>query len=145
MADKKTLNESDLSQPGYKVFYTVIVILFAWKFTGHRVLPIAGYQLNILIWTGPLLFLLNRESFFAKKQWLVLKVIVALGLSSYSLYLFHEPLIFLKNLLVHKYLPQQLQLAGLIGGVFVIPVITWLSYLYIERPFISKKRKLLTE
>ena len=145
LADKKTLNKTDLSQPGYKIFYAIIVAMFAWKFTGHWFSPIVGYQVNILIWTGPLLFLLNKESFFAKKQWLLLKVIAALGLSSYSLYLFHEPLIFLKNLLVHKYLPQQLQLAGLIGGFFFIPVITWLSYLYVERPFISKKRKRVTE
>ena len=64
----------------------------------------------------------------------------AIGLSSYSLYLLHGPLIALKNFLAHKYLPQQVQLPALVLGIFIIPLITWYSFKFIEKPFISRKK-----
>lgn len=95
---------------------------------------------NVLIWTAPMLFLLSREDWLRKRKNLwVIKIATAIGLSSYSLYLMHEPLIALKNFTVHKYFPNKFQPAGVLTGIFIIPVMTWFSYYYIEKPFISKK------
>jgi len=123
--------------------YLLIVILFTPSlFFMHKTgLQIVTDQLDILIWGGPLLWFLQLEPWFRKNQSLVLKIVVSVGLSSYSLYLFHEPLLSLKNYLVHQLLPPVIQPFGVAVGVLFIPVITWFSYQYVEKPFITSKRK----
>lgn len=144
LADKKAFNESDLKKPVYKVFYSLVLVSFIWmNFYAHSN-SIINYQVNILVWTAPLLFLLNKEHWLSQHQSFFIKILVAVGLSSYSLYLFHEPLISLNIFLERTYLPVKFHLVGLLAGIFIIPVITWFSYLYIEKPFMSKKRKLVT-
>jgi peptidoglycan/LPS O-acetylase OafA/YrhL len=144
IADKKAFCAKDLNKTIYKIIYAAILLVFIWlQFYPPANFGIVKYQVNILIWTAPLLFLLNKEHWLEKRKSYFLKIFSAVGLSSYSLYLLHEPLIALKNYLVHEYLPHNLLLAGVFIGIFVIPFITWLSYLYIEKPFISKKRKLI--
>ncbi|MGZ3945447.1 MAG: hypothetical protein ACXVJB_10920, partial [Mucilaginibacter sp.] len=98
-------------------------------------------QINILVWGAPLIIMINNEKWFANNHSFILKLFSAIGLSSYSLYLFHEPLITLKNYLVHAFLPLKLQPAGILLGLLLIPLITWFSFLYIEKPFLARKRK----
>jgi peptidoglycan/LPS O-acetylase OafA/YrhL len=141
IADKKLFNERDFKKLFYKLFYALILLAFiGMRYYYRPSLVIINYQVNILMWTAPLLFLLNIEQLLVQHNSFVLRVFVAIGLSSYSLYLFHEPLISLKNFLVHQYLPAFIQPAGIILGIIIIPVLTWLSYIYFEKPFISKKR-----
>lgn len=140
LADKKAWHENDLNHPGYKVFYALILSAFILlKFQHNPKLAIVEYQINILIWTAPLMFLISKESWLVHNQTHFLKLIRAIGLSSYSLYLFHEPLIYLKNYLVHQYLPQNFHFTAIVLGIFLIPYITWLSYQYVEKAFIEKK------
>jgi peptidoglycan/LPS O-acetylase OafA/YrhL len=142
IADKIAFCPKDLNKTIYKIIYAAILLVFiGLKFYKPAELGIINYQVNILIWTAPLLFLINKEHWLEKRQTYFLKILMAIGLSSYSLYLFHEPLISLKNYLVHEYLPAKLQFAGVFIGIFFIPVVTWFCYLYLEKPFISKKRK----
>jgi peptidoglycan/LPS O-acetylase OafA/YrhL len=144
IADIKAFNKPGLNHPIYKLFYAIVVLAFIGiRFFYPSHLTIISYQLNILIWTAPFCILLGLENWFTKNRSPFLNILIAIGLSSYSLYLLHEPLIYLKNFLVHTYLPKKLQPAGIIIGVFVIPVITWLSYLYFEKPFILKRREQL--
>lgn len=99
-------------------------------------------QVKILLCTAPMMLIISKENWFRQRQKSVLiKAMELIGLSSYSLYLLHEPLIYLKNFLAHKYLPVKYQPDGVLIGLLVIPVIAWLSYLYIEKPFHSRSKK----
>ncbi|MDB4902146.1 MAG: acyltransferase 3 [Mucilaginibacter sp.] len=143
IADKLFFDPKAFNKPVFKVIYILIASLFiGGLFLNVSYLPGIGlvwYQLKILIWTGPLIYLLSKEHWFKKQESLLLKVIVCIGLSSYSLYLLHVPLILFKNYLVYAFLPPEFQLAGLILGVIMIPFIAWFSYCLIEKPFIIKK------
>jgi len=141
LADKKILNESGLKKPVYKIIYAVILVTFIFlRIFDFPKLAIIDYQIKILFWTAPLLFVLSGEKWFSRQNSIFIKLLKWLGVSSYSLYLFHEPLIELKNFLAHEFLPVKLQPVGIIIGFLVIPTITYLSYKYIEKPFMSKKR-----
>jgi peptidoglycan/LPS O-acetylase OafA/YrhL len=142
LADKKMLRPNDLKQPVYLLLYVIILTAFLYlAYIPNKQFIIAD-QLNILIWTAPVLFLLSKEDWLQRCQnsWLI-KILAAIGLSSYSLYLLHEPLIYLKNFLVHKYLPGHFQLLGVTIGIFIIPIVTWYHYYLVERPFINRKRQ----
>ncbi|HWZ16316.1 MAG TPA: acyltransferase [Mucilaginibacter sp.] len=142
LADKKMLSADDLKQPIYLFIYAIILTAFLCLTYIPNKQFIVTDQFNILIWTAPILFLLSKEEWLRKHQnsWIV-KILAAIGLSSYSLYLLHEPLIYLKNFLAHKYLPGRIQLLGVTMGVFIIPIVTWYHYYLVERPFINKKRQ----
>jgi peptidoglycan/LPS O-acetylase OafA/YrhL len=140
LADKKILDEAYLKKHVFKFIYSLILVMF-FLFTFY--LPgfvIITYQLNILLWTAPLLFIINQEKWLSKQGSVLFRIIAMIGLSSYSLYLFHDPLIALKNFLAHHFLSPQFQLAAMTIGILIIPVITWYSYLYIEKPFIKKQK-----
>lgn len=142
LADKITLGQlRELSRPLYLIAYGAILL----GFICFKIFPLAGfiiveYQLDILVWTAPLVFLISREGWLEGKHYFIKKIMAAIGLSSYSLYLLHEPLIALKNFLAHKYLPPALQPAGVFTGILIIPAIAWFGYRYIEKPFMVKKR-----
>jgi len=145
LADKKLLNPGDLKKPVYLWLYLLIVIGFVYLNYVHNNQFILFDQFNVLIWTAPMLFLLSKEEWLRQRQnWWIIKIMAAIGLSSYSLYLLHEPLIYLKNYLVHGILPARFQPLGIIAGIFIIPVITWFSFIIFEKPFISRKRKIET-
>ena len=132
LADKVAFSKTDLTQPVYKLIYAGIITLFlSLKIFNNPTFTIIDYQLNILIWTAPLLLLIKKEEWFAQSNSPLLKGFAAVGLSSYSLYLFHQPLIELKNFVAHKFLLPPLQPYGVLIGLLAIPVVTWFSYLYI--------------
>jgi peptidoglycan/LPS O-acetylase OafA/YrhL len=140
LADKAKSDTNDLNRPVYKFIYAIIFMAFIlFNFTGLSKFIIIGYQFNILVWTAPLVLLLRTEPWLARKRNLLVKIIAMIGLSSYSLYLLHLPLIATKNYLVHAFLPYKLQLPGAFIGVFLIPVIAWFSYQYFEKPFMARK------
>ncbi len=145
LADKSTFNPIDLKKPIYLLIYLIIVAAFI----AIRIIPnklnIIYYQLNILIWIAPLLFITAKEDWLLKHYSLFTKVVAAIGLSSYSLYLLHEPLIALKNYLGHRFLPAGLQFAGITTGAVLIPVIAWYSFKYIEKPFTVRKKNLVAK
>jgi len=140
LADKVKLGESNLSKPVYKIIYAVILVAFIlFKVAGFTKYVIIDYQLNILVWTAPLVLLLRAEGWLSSKNNLVIEIAAKIGLSSYSLYLLHEPLIALKNYCAHAFLPQKLHQAGVVAGIIIIPFIAWFSYKYIEKPFMARR------
>ena len=140
LADKKMLNSDDLRKPVYKIAYTFIVLCFwaCYKFYDQR-FDVIYYQFSILIWTAPLVLLISQEDWF-KKHRNSTRLIAAIGLSSYSLYLLHEPFIYLKNFIAHQYFPAKYQLLVMCVGFVFIPVIAWFNYTLIEKPFMKLKR-----
>ncbi len=140
LADKAAFNAADLKKSIFIALYLVIVaVFFAIHFIPNK-LPIIYNQLNILIWTGPLVFITSKDGWLIKHYSLFTKLVAGIGLSSYSLYLLHEPLIALKNFLGHRFLPANLQLAGITIGIIIIPIICWYSFKYIEKPFTVRKK-----
>lgn len=143
LADKMVFDPSALNRPVYPLLYSIVFV----GFVALLIFPVGwasiiGYQFDILIWSAPMIWLIKNEDWFQQRHSLIIKVLAAIGLSSYSLYLFHDPLIILKNYLAHTFLPANLQAVGVFIGMLAIPVITWFSYKYIEKPFLAKKRKL---
>jgi peptidoglycan/LPS O-acetylase OafA/YrhL len=95
--------------------------------------------LNIVIWSPILIFLIQRESYLIKiKKWL--KIPIALGVSSYSLYLLHIPLIRVKNSMLLFINNQQVYLIAMVIGTILIPVICYFNYYLIEIPFLKLKK-----
>jgi peptidoglycan/LPS O-acetylase OafA/YrhL len=141
LADKKLLGPDDLRKNIYKILYSVIIIAFVYLNIYPDKQGELFDQFNILIWAGPVLFILSKENFLRQKQHLwIVKVVAAIGLSSYSLYLLHVPLIFVKNYLANKYLPGKFQLVAEFAGLLIIPFVAWCSYNYFEKPFLPRKR-----
>jgi peptidoglycan/LPS O-acetylase OafA/YrhL len=142
LADRRTLNKLRLNSLAHKLLYTAVVILFIWtKIYNSQLFIIINYQLSILLWSAPLAILLDMEGWLNRRRSRVLNILVAIGLSSYSLYLLHEPIIYLKNFLAHSLLPEKFQIAAEVVGIFCIPIVAWFSYIYVEKPFISKQLK----
>jgi peptidoglycan/LPS O-acetylase OafA/YrhL len=97
----------------------------------------------VCFWAPILIFLLSKEPYFVKiRFWLTIPI--ALGVSSYSLYLFHEPFIHLKNFLIHLYLDEKYQTISMILCIFIIPLMSYWCYLFIEKPLINAKRLIFT-
>jgi peptidoglycan/LPS O-acetylase OafA/YrhL len=140
VADKLYLEPTFLNKPIFKLAYCVIVLTFIYlTLYQPNNLAIVYYQLKILIWTGPLVWLLLQEDWLRKHNNFLIKIIAYIGLSSYSLYLLHQPLISIKNFLVHQYMPFTWQKPAMGIGILFIPFIAWLSYKYIELPFMARK------
>lgn len=140
LADKSIFNPADLRKPVFILIYVIIVAGFVTIRSIPNKLALIHYQLNILIWAGPLIFITTKEAWLIKHYSIFTKIITAIGLSSYSLYLLHEPLIALKNYVGHRFLPVNLQFAGVTVGALLIPVVAWYSFKYIEKPFTVRKR-----
>ncbi len=141
IADKLAFDPVAFKSAFFKIAYCLIALLFiSFEYFQISYLSIVGYQLKIIIWTAPLIYVISKEDWLSRQKSIFLKIITGIGLSSYSLYLLHEPLTSLKNYLVHCILPVQLQKTGVVIGVMIIPLITWLSYCYIEKPFLIKRK-----
>jgi peptidoglycan/LPS O-acetylase OafA/YrhL len=150
LADKRSLNPNDLKQPIYIYIYLGIFITFVYLTFFLNSFSIICYQFKILIWTAPLVFMLSQEKRLKQVQdhWII-KLIIIFGISSYSLYLLHQPLLEIKNWAIHKYLPAKFQIISSIVGILAIPFIAFLNYRFIEKPFLdlrsSKKVKTFLE
>jgi peptidoglycan/LPS O-acetylase OafA/YrhL len=141
IADKIYFDANSIKKNNFKIAYLIIFTFFAFSFfNNYSFLSIPFYQFKILIWTGPLVFIISKEGWLQKHNNFFIKTLGFIGLSSYSLYLLHEPLISLKNYIIHAYLPKSLQLPVLVLGILIIPFITWLNYCIVEKPFIGSKK-----
>ena len=94
------------------------------------------YILYILFWGPILIALINLEPFLLKFKRLLI-VPISLGVSSYSLYLLHEPLIQLKNHLIHRYFGTQIHFLLMVLALFLIPIICYINYKFVEIPLIK--------
>ena len=141
IAESFILTPLELKKTFYKFVYAVILLCFF--VLGKANLAVIQYPFLILIWTAPLIITLSFEHKLTNNNSIAIRLLTCLGLSSYSLYLFHVPLIALKNYFVHLIIPFQLQKPALLLGVLVIPIASWFCYQLVERPFMRKKTVVL--
>jgi peptidoglycan/LPS O-acetylase OafA/YrhL len=144
LADNDQPLRLQLQKPWFIAFNLLVILGFAVIRIVPNNLPIVFDQLNILIWTLPFLCVVSNEQWIRSHPNLLVRIFSAIGLSSYSLYLLHQPLIILKNYLTHRFVSEPLQLPVLSAGIVAIPAICWLSFKYIEKPFTKRKKVLAT-
>ncbi|WP_444893004.1 acyltransferase family protein [Microbulbifer sp. TRSA001] len=106
------------------ILYSVFVYDSSTPFPGiAALLPCIGAA--VLIWTGG-----NRETIIARL--LRLRIIVAIGLISYSLYLWHWPVLVLLRLLNGS---AELPLAMALVAIALSFILAWFSWRFVEAPF----------
>ncbi|WP_444925727.1 acyltransferase family protein [Microbulbifer sp. TRSA002] len=106
------------------ILYSVFVYDSSTPFPGiAALLPCIGAA--VLIWTGG-----NRETIIARL--LRLRIIVAIGLISYSLYLWHWPVLVLLRLLNGS---AELPLAMALVAIALSLILAWFSWRFVEAPF----------
>ncbi|KQC02427.1 acyltransferase [Pedobacter sp. Hv1] len=142
--------DTHLKNPAYfktqKWIITSLIIIvlfiisnyFSWK---NDVL--IKYNLKILICAPILVLFISKEKYFQRyKKWLTIPI--AIGISSYSLYLFHVPLIYLKNFVIIHYVHVEYRSVIMVIGILTIPAISYCCYRLLENPFIiyAKKQRL---
>jgi len=118
-----------ISKNSYSIIFFCVLILSFFIFDKHYNLP-NSLTLIILICCSYFLICSNRETLICKL--LSNKLMVILGKSSYSLYIFHYPVfVFLNlyNLINFKFL-----------SIPILVIVSILSYKYIETPFRNKKK-----
>jgi peptidoglycan/LPS O-acetylase OafA/YrhL len=116
------------------IFLSFVILIIAPS--THQII---SDQLHILFWISILILCIKQESYFEKRS-NYLAPVVALGVSSYSLYLLHEPLISLKNFIASSYLPEGYRQFVVIGGILLIPLICHFNYLIFEKPFFKYRK-----
>jgi peptidoglycan/LPS O-acetylase OafA/YrhL len=94
-----------------------------------------------ILWIWPLSALMLADKwlcgFSPQWWWGFIKALQICGQFSYSLYLLHMPLMYLRNLLWSDIHSGILRFAIWLGGFFAILGISWLSYQLFEKPFIQ--------
>jgi len=139
------LCEIYLKKPNYfktSNWYIVSIVLFGLFFLSFFL----SWENDILIksiiyvcfWAPILIYLILNEDYLIKhKIWL--KIPIALGLSSYSLYLFHDSLIMFKNYFIHLFIVEEFQFFSMFLGIFIIPLFCYWNYLFIEKRFMNMR------
>jgi peptidoglycan/LPS O-acetylase OafA/YrhL len=105
----------------------------------HGHLLIAEFPVGICLCAWPLVGLVLAEKSLCSSRGIIGKAVACLsgiGLASYSVYLLHEPLITLRNLVQNQIPFGYLRMPFQIAWFFVILGISWLSYRYLELRFI---------
>lgn len=119
------------------VLVSVPFILLSIFYKGAEIISI--YNLRI-IGSGILLLLFLSADKLIKKLPNLFKPLQLIGLSSYSLYLLHEPLILLKGYAVNNLFNGSNKNISHIVGIFIIFFLCHIAYLYIEKPILNKNK-----
>jgi peptidoglycan/LPS O-acetylase OafA/YrhL len=108
-------------------------------FTGRGEVVWSGILTILWIWPMSALILSEKYllSLAGKWWWWIVKSIVICGQFSYSLYLLHMPLMYLRNLLWSGIENTTVRTAIWFLGFFVILAISLLSYQLFEKPFMQ--------
>ena len=122
------------------IFGGILFFLFFWIRHFYWSYIIC-FSISICLWAWfvvPIIYLekklQNVHGYFGKR---VIEMFVAIGISSYSLYMLHEPLMYLRNSLFAKLNSEFLKLIfGLIWLVFTY-VLAWINYQIFEMPFLK--------
>ena len=128
---KKIIISTD--KQNYISFFGMILILFSIFFFDKQ----TSYpSFNTLIPTfGTVLIILFANEHSIIKKILSLKVIVSIGLISYSFYLWHQPLLVFGRIYFDNF-SDQLKYFTIIISL----VISYFSYIFIEKPFRNKNK-----
>ncbi len=103
------------------------------------------YNISIVLWGWVIVPIIYLEEFLEEKNYksrskivgLIIKVMATIGLSSYSLYMLHEPLMYLRNAVLKDVSSEKIRLLVGVVWVFVTFLLAWASYQLFEKPFLS--------
>ena len=105
----------------------------------------ASYNISIVLWGWLIvpLFLLEPVIEVLQSKWLsriFIGLLISIGASSYSLYMLHEPLMFLRNaILANITSPNVRALLGVVW-LMVTFIIAFFSYQLFEQPFLKYRK-----
>ena len=133
--EKKFLNDKIWWLVGFGLF-----IAF-WFLSEYNWAGQITYNISIVLWAWVVVPFLSLEGKVATNNNRIInfmiKAMVTVGLSSYSLYMIHEPFMFLRNAILKSIVSENIRL--LVGGFWLIATFlaAWGSYQLFEKPFLS--------
>jgi len=141
LCEKYVLEQHFFQTKKWKILSIITIFAFVLSFFlswDNDIL--VKYNIYIIVWSPLLIICILNENFFARYNKL-LTIPLAIGASSYSLYLLHQPLIVFKNFVIYYYFSNQTIISiCLVLGVFAIPAVCYLNYQLFELPFMSFRK-----
>jgi peptidoglycan/LPS O-acetylase OafA/YrhL len=110
----------------------IALILFSIFFFDRSTIYPSFYTLVPTVGTALIILFANKESFV--KKILSIKIFVALGLISYSLYLWHQPLLAFGRVFLDDF-----SIKIKLSLIFIALISSYLTYIFIEKPFRKKR------
>lgn len=145
LAEKIIFEQKDfLKSATWWIIGSVLLIIYL-VFNKYTTFPLMNYSLVISLWAWFIVPFLKLESWFQKinnSSWYFLMLIpVLIGTSSYSLYMLHMPLIYLRNIILEDVFSENLKL--ILGGVWLILIfiLSYISFVLFEKPFLTYRLK----
>ena len=147
LCEKIMIEETDFVK-GKLLWMSGICLTIIFYFLNSRgMAPLVSYDISIVLWAWIIVPILSLTIFFkAVKNNLFngfVKLLSIVGISSYSLYMIHEPMFYLRNEIMNS-----LRLVGtmrLFFGAFWLLFtffVAFLSYKLFEKPFIKFRSKI---
>jgi peptidoglycan/LPS O-acetylase OafA/YrhL len=145
LAEKIIINHIDFVKNKYWWLIGLGLLIAYTLLKNNPLLSLMRYSICITLWAWFLVAFLKLENYFVKINKSSFKpfisIPIAIGVSSYSLYMLHIPLIYLRNILLQEIISNNTRL--LLGGVWLIAILflSYFSYLIFEKPFLTYRSK----
>lgn len=127
-------------------FITTIIL---YCLCSNSDLSIITYNLTIILWAWIVLICLKLEKFFVKISQSKFRVFIVpftyIGLSSYSLYMLHQPMLSIRNIILQNVNQPIVRVLIGISWIVVVFFVSWFSYQLFEKPFLRSRSKLMPE
>ena len=141
LCEELILNSRKLDSNVYWWVIGAFLLLLNYVLGSYWWFQFAYYNIIIALWAWIIVPLFRVEGIIERKQNFLLRLIVTIlvliGVSSYSLYMLHEPLMVLRNVLLLKIVSPKCRI--IVGGLWIIVtfIISWISFQLFEKPFLS--------
>ena len=127
----------------------VLSLAIAMSYLGRRApgLSVFAAPLDTVLWAWPvgaLLMFLDRDAGVGRISSATVRLFATIGVFSYSLAVLHEPLIQARNLLQARLPSGPITQATEVMWFFVILLVSWISYRYVEQSFRRKRLPILS-
>ena len=105
----------------------------------------ATANISIVLWAWVIVPFLRLETTIDKFKenglaYFVIKILISIGLSSFSLYLIHEPLMNFRNAILANINSEKLRLLLGAGWLIFTFIVAWFSYELFEKPFLKYRK-----
>ncbi len=141
LCEKIVVNETKLISSKTWWGVGVILLILFWVVSPYNWAALITYNISIALWAWVIVPFLKLEGTLTNvnNHFLsgLINVLAVVGVSSYSLYMIHEPFMFLRNALLKSITSEGVRLA--LGGFWLIATFfaAWVSYQLFEKPFLT--------